>query len=163
VLWRVAARGHYLVHRKPVRDTGRRPFTSLYQPAIPPLGSESGYTLSFARGEANELSLLLNFPESRMCVYPLRPYPAIAEFRAMLAALQPGVQPQPRWDGEHFFIYANERNREIGFWLRAQSNGIAIGFSGEEWSAIRELFRRAWEVPEVRIAWDALGLKYGEL
>ena len=48
-------------------------------------------------------------------------------------------------------------------WFRAHANGITFGFSGEEWKGVRELFHRAWEVPEVRVAWDALSLEYGEL
>jgi hypothetical protein len=43
------------------------------------------------------------------------------------------------------------------------ANGITFGFSGDEWKAVRELFRKAWDVPEVRAAWDALTLDYGEL
>ena len=56
-----------------------------------------------------------------------------------------------------------ERDKEIEFWFRAHANGITFGFSSEEWKAVRELFRRAWEVPEVRVAWDVLSLEYGEL
>jgi hypothetical protein len=100
VLWRVAARGHYFLEREPVRESGRR--EPVYQPAIPSL-KEDGYTLSFARGEANELSLLLSFPGPRGPMYPLGPYPMIAEFRAMLAALTPKARPPQRWDGEQFY------------------------------------------------------------
>lgn len=28
---------------------------------------------------------------------------------------------------------------------------------------VQALFRRAWELPEIRMAWDALTLEYGEL
>jgi hypothetical protein len=83
----------------------------------------------------------------------------IAEFRAMLGALQ----PQQSWNGEHFWGYATEREKAVEFWFRAHSNAITFGFSAEEWKAVRELFRRAWEVPEVRVAWDTLSLDYGEL
>ena len=53
VLWRVAARGHYFIQRKPVRESGRR--EPVYQPAIPSL-KEDGYTLSFARGTSTVLA-----------------------------------------------------------------------------------------------------------
>ena len=32
-----------------------------------------------------------------------------------------------------------------------------------EWKAVRKLFRRAWEIPDVRLAWDGLVLEYGDL
>jgi hypothetical protein len=96
-------------------------------------------------------------------MYPLDPYPMIAEFRALLAAFLPKARPPQHWDGEYFFGYVTERDKETEFWFRAHENGITFGFSGEEWKAVRELFRRAWEVPEVRFAWDALSLEYGEL
>jgi len=160
VLWRVAARGHYFERREPVRESGRR--EPVYQPAIPSL-KEDGYTLSFARGEANELSLLLSFPGARGPMYPLGPYPMVAEFRAMLAAFAPKAKPPQHWNGEQFYGYVTERASETEFWFRAHANGIAFGFSGDEWKAVRELFRKAWDVPEVRTAWDRLTLDYGEL
>ena len=67
------------------------------------------------------------------------------------------------WGGEQFYGYVTERAKETEFWFRAHANAITFGFSVEEWEAVRELFRRAWEMPEVRISWDALSLDYGEL
>lgn len=95
-------------------------------------------------------------------MYPLGPYPMIAEFRAMLAALGPKARPPQRWNGEQFYGYVAERGmkRSPG---SAPINAITFGFSAEEWKAVRELFRKAWEMPEVRVAWDALSLDYGEL
>jgi hypothetical protein len=110
VLWRVAARGHYFAQQEPIREAGRR--EPIYQPAIPSL-SEGGYTLSFARAETSELSLLLSFPGPHGPLYPLGPYPMIAEFRAMVAALAPKARPPQRWDGEEFFGYVTEREKEI--------------------------------------------------
>jgi hypothetical protein len=169
VLWRVAARGHYFVHREPVRDSGRRDM--VHRAAIPSLEEYFGpkktddakYRLSFARGTGHDFDVLLSFPGSRGPLYPLAPYPMIAEFRAMLAALTPKARPPQHWDGEHFYGYVTERGNEPEFWFRAHANAITFGFSVEEWKAVRELFRRAWEMPEVRIAWDALSLEYGEL
>jgi hypothetical protein len=159
VLWRVAARGHYFLQHGPIRKPEHEP---VYLPAIPSLQKDS-YTLSFARGEANEISLLLGFPGPRGPMYPLWPYPVIAEFRALLAAFPPTSPPQQSWDGEHFWGYVMEREKEVEFWFRAHTNAITFGFSAKEWRAVRELFRRAAEVPEVRSAWDALSLDYGEL
>jgi hypothetical protein len=160
VLWRAAARGHYFVQRKPVRESGRR--EPVYQPAIPSL-KEDSYTLSFARGAGHDFDVLLSFPGARGPMYPLGPYPIIAEFRAMLAALTLKARPPQRWDGEHFYGYVTERGNEAEFWFRGQANAITFGFSADEWKAARELFRKSWESPEVRAAWEVLSLDYGEL
>ncbi len=157
-LWQVAARGHYFLTGKPVRKENRN-LEQIYQPGIPTI-SEAKYSLSFVRGEGNDLYPLLTFPGPRGPMYPLGGYPEIAEFRAMLAALNPKARS---WNGECFLAYVTHRDEEAEFWFRAHQNGITFGFSEEEWGAVRKLFRRAWETPELQAAWNALMLEYGEL
>ena len=159
-LWRLAARGHYYLKQQPIRP---KPKISedVYKPPIPPV-SEGGFTLSFARGEGNDFAMLLSFPGPRTPQYPMSRYPVIAEFRAMLAALDPDG-PTHHWKGEYFFAYRSEAGKEAEFSFRARDNGITFTFSAKDWNAIRGLFRRAWEIPDVRLAWDGLVLEYGEL
>jgi hypothetical protein len=160
-LWRVAARGHYFLMHRPVRDTSR-PLEHAYQPAIPSV-REGQFILTFLRKEGNDFEMLLTFPGPRGPMYPLGGYPIISEFRAMLWAPEDAGGSIWRWDGEHFFGYVVEREKEKEFWFRAHKNGITLGFSKDELGAVRELFRRAWELPELRAAWDSLSLEYGEL
>jgi hypothetical protein len=160
-LWRLAARGHYHLTKEPVRDKAKAVPESFFQVAIPPI-SEAGFTLSFARGEGNDFSVLLSFPGARAPVYPLSEYAVMAEFRVMLATLDPDGSTQ-HWKGEYFFGYVGEHGKEVEFSFRARSNGITFTFSEKEWKAVRELFRRAWEVPAVRALWDSLILEYGEV
>jgi hypothetical protein len=80
----------------------------------------------------------------------------------MLAALDPEA-PTTHWKGEYFFALRSQREGQTEFSLGARDNGITFTFSQKEWTAVRKLFRRAWEMPEVRLAWDALALEYGEL
>ena len=84
----------------------------------------------------------------------------------MLGALTP-ESSSPSWDGEYFFGYAakpeDEKEKGKDFWFRAHDNGITFGFAEKEWKSVQALFRRAWEVQEVRMAWDGLVLEYGEL
>lgn len=161
VLWKLTARGHYLLKQEPIRlpSTAKEPF---YQPPIPPV-KEGDYSLAFARAEGQDFSLLLSFPGPRGPQYPISGYPRIIEFRAMLAALPEGTR---RWNGEHFFGYvaaSEDAKGKEDVWFRAHANGITFGFSEKEWKAVQALFRHAWEMPEVRMAWDELALEYGEL
>jgi len=57
-------------------------------------------------------------------------------------------------------MYSGEE-AELSF--RARDNGITMTLTGKEWRALRELFRRAWEIPDVHMMWDGLLLEYGEL
>ncbi|HWX55525.1 MAG TPA: hypothetical protein VN176_13120 [Verrucomicrobiae bacterium] len=157
-LWKLAARGHYFLHREPIRDKTRRK-DFIVQPAIPNV-TEAKYTLSFARVEGNELHLLLSFPGPRGTMYPMGPYPVISEFRAMLTGLTTKARS---WDGQRFLAYVTDRDDDNEFWFRAHENGITFGFSEEEWNAVRKLFRRAWEMPEIQAIWDTLTMEYGEL
>ena len=84
VLWRVAARGHYLVRGYPVRDSSRK--TASEHPWGPAISSvfEGGFVLSFATGGERDLSVLVSLPQTRHAMYEIAPWPVIAEFRSML-------------------------------------------------------------------------------
>lgn len=162
ILWQLAARGHYFVKQQPLRAAST-PKDSFYQPPIPSV-KEGEYSLSFARGEGSEFSLLLSFPGPRGPMYPIDGYPKITEFRAMLVTL--GPEGTRRWHREHFLGYvapSEEGKGKEDVWFRAHANAITFGFSEKEWKSVQTLFRRAWEIPEVRMAWDELALEYGEL
>jgi len=160
ILWRLAARGHYYVKQEPIREKPKIA-EEIFKPPISPL-TERGYRLSFERGEGNDFSLLLSFPGVRPPQYPIGRFPTIAEFRMMLAALGQETSTT-QWKGEYFFALRCQRDGETEFSFRARGNGITFTFSEKEWTAVRTLFRRAWQMPEVRLAWDALTLEYGEL
>jgi len=160
-LWKLAARGHYASTHEPVRERSQR-LDPISQPAIPSI-TDGPYTLSFARGGDDDLVFLLSFPGARGAKYPIKGYPAISEFRAMLSALVPD-HAMRSWSGQYFFGYTAEppeKARE--YWFRAHANGVTFGFSEQEWQSVRALVHRAWESPDICMAWDALALEYGEL
>ena len=162
VMWRLAARGHYCLTQESLRAESTSQ-DSFYQPPIPSI-KEGDFTLSFNRGESNDIYLLLSFPGPRGPMYPINGYPRITEFRAMLAALAP-ESPARRWESGYFlgYVAAPEEGKGKDYWFRAHDNGITFGLSEKEWKSVQALFRRAWELPEIRMAWDALTLEYGEL
>jgi hypothetical protein len=166
-LWRVCARGHYSLHRKPLREkapaeTNDEDFELAVQPALPSL-EEGGYRLDLVREEGNEFSPRLQFPGTLAPRYPVVGYPRIAEFRRLLEELDL-ERDLCQWQGYYFYAHTEIlENDERGVFFFARENGITFGFPMEHWQSIRKLFRRAWQAPEVRRLWDALAREYGEL
>ena len=107
-------------------------------------------------GSDHEFFAWLNFPGRRGPAYPLSGYRAVAEFRQMLSAIRPGVKTPQRWDGVLFFAVTAEHEGDWDFVFRGRQDGIYFNLSPEDWAAVREVFRRAWDLPEVRDAWAAL-------
>jgi len=167
ILWRVAARGHFIhkEHSVPLKAAARAEQEGLggaWGPGIPSV-FEGGFVLSFAVGSESNLSLLLSLPEPRLATYPMAPAPMIAEFRAMLERWD-SQSKNSLWNGHYFFGYtAQLESPGLQVWFRAQSNGVSFGFSQAEWASMRTLFRRAWEMPELQRAWQEGALAYGEL
>ncbi len=166
-LWRVCARGHYSLHRKPLREkvpseTDDEDFELAIQPALPSL-EEGGYRLDLVREEGNEFSPRLQFPGALTPRYPVVGYPRIAEFRRLLEELDL-ERDLCQWQGYYFYAHTEIlENDERGVFFFARENGITFGFPMDHWQSIRNLFRRAWQAPEVIHTWEAQMLEYGEL
>jgi hypothetical protein len=161
-LWRLGARGHFVLTREPVRPR-TSPHDGVYRPPIPSI-SEGPYELSFARGQGQEFSVLLGLPGPRGPMYPIVGYPRIAEFRKMLADLVADSEPGD-WTGAYFYVLVSSPTTTTSteIWFRSHDNGIAFGFTVPEWKTLHTLFERAWELPEIRVASSELELEYGEL
>jgi hypothetical protein len=166
-LWRACARGHYSLHRKPLREKGPsetddEDFELAVQPALPSL-EEGEYRLDLVREEGNEFSPRLQFPGTLTPRYPVVGYPRIAEFRRLLEELDL-ERDLCQWQGYYFYAHtAILENEDRGVFFFARENGIAFRFPMEHWQSIRNLFRRAWQAPEVIHTWEAQMLEYGEL
>jgi hypothetical protein len=166
-LWRVCARGHYSLHRKPLREkvpseTDDEDFELAVRPALPSL-EEGQYRLDLIREEGNEFSPRLQFPGTLTPRYPVVGYPRIAEFRRLLEELDL-ERDLCQWQGYYFYAHTEIlENNERGVFFFARENGITFGFPMEDWKSIQNLFRRAWQAPEVIHTWEAQALEYGEL
>lgn len=164
ILWRACARGHYLRHGQSLRDTNFWAADSMLG-IRPPLPSflEGEYRLDIARSPETDFSVWLHLPGRLAPLYPVNDYPRIAELRTILERLDLSEQLH-FWEGRYFLAYTwRDEGEKIGVNFRARENGIAFAFRHEDWQAIRSLFRRAWQTPEVRRVWDALAHEYGEL
>jgi hypothetical protein len=160
-LFRLAARGHWLKEHRPVRaekrafevrDYGAR--ASVFQPVC--AGEFQLTTLLTSDGD---LAMALEMT-SREAVYPLGPFPQIREFAALLEQLSPGGI----WKGREFLGYTNacDSHPVTRFYFRQRNNGIAFGFSPEEWKELRAAFRQALGSPEMVPILTELSMEYGE-
>lgn len=159
-LWRLAARGHYVRTGRPVRESDAEQ-EGFFQTPLPAL-REGEYSLNFYRGAGIEFSILLEFPPARGLHYPVVGFPRLAEFRILAEAI--ATAGPDGWTGLYFV--GGLTPAEFGgptVWFRARDNGISVLTSPDEWAHVRRLLERAWALPDIRRAWDALVLEYGEL
>ena len=161
VLWRAAARGHYLMRGYPVRDQSRRAASE--HPWGPTISSvfEGGFVLSFATGSERDLSVLVSLPEGRQAMYEIAPWPVIMEFRSMLQNWDTS-EPNSFWQGRWFFGYTATETTLAPVWVRCQGSA-SFGFTAEEWASLKEAFRRAWEMAQLQRISSELMLEYGEI
>ena len=166
-LWPVCARGHYALHRKPLRE--KHPAEAIdedfelpVQRGLPSF-EEGGYRLELVRDEGNEFTPRLLFPGPLAPRYPVYGYPRIAEFRRMLELLD--LEPaMSQWKGYYFAAFSGIlENEERGVQFGSRENGISFSIPLDGWKALQSLFRRAWQSPEVASAWQALVFEFGEL
>lgn len=164
ILWRVCARGHYLRHGEPLRDG---PFwgadTMLPNRGPLPSFQEGEFRLEFHRGPESEFSVWLYFPGRFGLQYPLFDYPRIAELRTILEGLDLS-DTLIFWEGRYFLASTGfDEEEKVGVEFRSRDTGIRFVFHHHDWQAIKSLFRRGWQAPEVVRLWNGLAREYGEL
>jgi len=166
-LWPVCARGHYALHRKPLREkhpaeAGDEDFELPIQRGLPSF-EEGGYRLELVREDGNEFTPRLLFPGPLSPRYPIYEFPRIAEFRRMLELLDQ-EQIMSQWKGHYFTAFSGILESEArGVQFGSRENGISFSIPLDGWKALQSLFRRAWQSPEVASAWQALVFEFGEL
>jgi hypothetical protein len=150
-LYRLAARGHWIREKRPVRRVREERILHSELAAV----RGEGFQITAAVGADREVSIRL-LMDQKDIVFPIVIYPEIRDFSAMLEFLAPGQV----WDGIHFFGHVGEEGRYY-FWRRA--DGIQLGFSVEEWQTLKGLFATIMQAPKVQAAFAELALIYGEL
>jgi hypothetical protein len=159
-LWRLAARGHFIRTGRPIREADVEQ-EGLYETPLPSI-REGDYTLNCARGAGSEFSLLLEFPPARGLRYPVVGFPRLVDFRDLVKAI--GPSGEDLWSGMQFSGgVMTDAAGTPAVWFRAKDNGITVLSSADEWAQVQRLVSRAWDVPDIRRAWDLLTLEYGEL
>jgi hypothetical protein len=158
-LWGLAARGHWLRHdRQPVRPAGPIEDDFRSRIILPEPLKSGELELSFTGNGRPELGVNIDLGPVRRVSYLIARYPNLAEFHAMLE----GWSARRSWNGRHFLMTrAKEKGpAKLTLWLR--HSDVGIEFTEKEWEALRELFQKAWAIPEVQRWLQELQLEYGE-
>ena len=157
-LWGLAARGHWVQHdRQPVRPTGPNENDFRRRINLPSPLKVDDLKLSFTTAGSPELGVHIDFGPTRRMTYLIGRYADLAEFRAMLE----GWSAKRSWNGRHFLTtLSEEKGPTFTLWLR--QNDVSIDFTENEWNALRELFQKAWAIPEIQGWLQELQNEYGE-
>jgi hypothetical protein len=166
VLYRIAARGHWLVEHQPIRQkrNSREPL-GVFPPIVPPVDGDN-LRISSSINDDGELHMLLSL-KSRKLLYPLGPFPQIREFHSMVTTLVRGKT----WNGHYFYAYTDRSPGASSlkgltpntFFFREYGKGVQIEFSGEEWHALRNAFEQVMSLAELQPALNELALAYGDV
>jgi len=113
--------------------------------------------LSFTTTGCPELGVYIDFGPTRRVNYLIARYP------------RPGRVPghARRMVGQGFverqaFPHDAVRGEGPTFTLWLRQNDVGIDFTENEWSAVHELFQKAWAIPELQRWVQELQLEYGE-
>ena len=158
-LWSLAARGHWVRHdRQPVRPAGPNDDDFRRRIILPDPLKLDELKLSFTALGCPELGVYIDFGPVRRVNYLIARYSDLAEFRAMLE----GWSAKRSWNGRHFLVTPSKEKGATKFTLWLRQNDVGIEFTESEWNALRELFQRAWAIPEIQRWLQELQNEYGE-
>jgi hypothetical protein len=156
VLWRLAARGHWIRHdRRPVRVSESTADDARQLVSLPAAMSVDDLTVSFLATGGAEFTTSIAWGSGRISLDITR-YPELVEFRAML-----DLDGDRSWTGRQYLMtVANDGSgtRHVSL-PRRQMQFILTAI---EWTTLRDLFRRAWQLPELQRSLQELQLEYGE-
>lgn len=156
ILFRLAARGHWIRERRPLRMPRELPAVA----QVLESSSTGPFQVTASVGDGGDLALLLAMRD-RGVGYPLGSYPEIREFEVMLRQLDRGQT----WNGVHFSATAEATGTEGQplFLFCRRTDSVRITFSETEWRCLNELFRQTLAQPELRSMLDRLSLEYGDI
>ena len=155
-LFRLAARGHWIRERRPVRGPGE---AHVHASHMPPAATE-GLALVASSNTEGEIQWEL-IMDSRGVSYPLGHYPEMREFAALVEQLEPGRM----WNGLHFQASADPLTpSQAGrFHFLRSRDGVKLTFVGEEWGRLKRLLSTVLARPSLQAMLEELSLRYGEL
>jgi hypothetical protein len=155
-LWGLAARGHWIRHdHRPVRTAGEIDEDPRRRITLPEALARGDVTVSLV-ATGTEFAMKIEFGAARQFGFLISQYPELVEFHAMLD----GVRDHS-WHGRYFFAAVSKDGEPMcTLWLRQPQ--VHIRFSARQWSDLRDLFREAWQRPELQEWVLVLQQEYGE-
>ena len=154
-LFRMAARGHWIREKRPLRGVRDG---SLLLGSVPKV-KQGDRWLNVVPG-STDISFGIGI-DSGDLIYIISGYAQIREFDAMLKALIPGRV----WTGVDFHGLANEASgqKAASYQFRRHQDGVVLGFNEDNWQKLKNLYFTAMAQPELETIFAELSLIYGEL
>jgi hypothetical protein len=156
-LWGLAARGHWIRHRQPVRTAGTTDEHGRCPVSVPQTFTEGDLTVSCTPSGRTAFVMQIDLGSPRGFGYRIGGYLELVEFRAMLEAT--GDQA---WHGRHFFTIVSQSRGLMTWTLGLKRQDMRVEFSACEWQALRDLVGQAWQSPELQRCVQELQQQYGE-
>lgn len=156
-LWGLAARGHWLRHGQPVRPVAAPDHLPRQSVSLQKTTARGDLSLWFSPSPDAEFTARIDFGKTRKVNYHIRRYPELVEFRAMLESAY-----DQSWSGRYFHAVVSDDQKPLVRTLRVTQESLSIDVSQTEWNGLRELFREAWQSPDVQWWLAMLGEQYGE-
>ena len=156
-LLRLAARGHWLQEKRPLRIGGQAQPQSW---AIPPTGSSGHLELHASITSDRDVHLSIHFKD-RGVRYPIGPYPQIQEFAAMVESMALGLI----WNGVHFYCSgdASFAHKPASYVFWRHNDGVQMTFDEGEWMTLQSVICFGLMDPRLQSMLTELSLIYGEL
>jgi hypothetical protein len=153
VLWRLAARGHWIRHaHRPVRMAQSGEGRLLGPMVLPAPLSADEFTLSFASAAGGDLIVTIS-SGSRGFGLDITQYPDLVEFQVLMETTD------DRWVGRYYSMAVETQARRR---VQLTRRRMYLEFSKPEWIAVRDLVRRAWQIPWIQYRLAELQRQYGE-
>jgi hypothetical protein len=159
-LWGVAARGHWIRNRRPIRAVGTvgtevRDRWDLDRDHLLRL-SVGEFSLSFRRLGGPEFATTLDLGRARGVTIKITQYPELAELHAMLDG------SEYSWTGKYFRAVEciELEPLDVTLWLKRLE--VSVDFSGQDWQTLRTLVGEAWQHAALQPLLQELRQQYGE-
>jgi hypothetical protein len=156
-LWGLAARGHWIRHREPVRAAGTPTLDPQSHFNIPSPMTVGDFTISFAPYGGPEFATSISFRGARTLSVSIMQYPELVEFHAMLDGM--GDRP---WLGKYFRAFMSDDQPPGTRLLCIKRFEVGVDLSEREWDDLRTLVRQAWQHRELQPWLAELQKEYGE-
>jgi hypothetical protein len=156
-LWGLAARGHWIRTRQPVRPSGSMANDVREQIRLPDGTRVGELTVTWTGLGCPELGLVLHFGDVRRFSVMFYRYPELVEFFAMLEGLHDG-----KWFGRHFVASVTTTGGARTYEVSGKSSDVWFNLTETEWTSLRDLILGDRQRPELtRWLWE-LAQEYGE-